>query len=300
MFAFGKARLYHADCFAWLDAHKPSSIHAVITDPPYGLVEYTEKELTKLRNGRGGVWRIPPSFDGHRRAPLPRFTVLDHDDLNTLHQFFSRFAAGLARVLVPGANVVVASNPLLSHIVAAAMAEGGLELRGHIARLTMTMRGGDRPKNAHREFDGVSVMPRSMWEPWVVLRKPLDGSVKDNLRKWKTGGFRRPSADRPFGDVIRSTPTPRAERMIAPHPSLKPQDFMRQLVRAALPLGAGTILDPFAGSGSTLAAANAVGYDSIGVEKDPAYVQMAVKAIPVLAALRATPTIIESQGSGAP
>src|SRR5205823_13911124 len=140
-------------------------------------------------------------------------------------------AASLMRAAVPGANVVVASNPLLSHLVASAMTTGGLEMRGYIVRLTMTMRGGDKPKNAHDEFEGVSVMPRSMWEPWVVLRRPLDGRVQDNLRKWMTGGFRRPGADKPFGDVIRSSPTPKAERKIAPHPSLKPQAFLRQIVR---------------------------------------------------------------------
>ena len=142
------------------------------------------------------------------------------------------------RVAVPGANVVVASNPLLVHIVASAMSEAGLELRGTIVRLTMTMRGGDRPKNAHAEFDDISVMPRSMWEPWVVLRKPLEGRVQDNLRKWKTGGFRRIGREKPFGDVIRSNPTPRSERLIAAHPSLKPQAFL-QVVRACLPLGEG-------------------------------------------------------------
>ena len=280
-----KSKLILAECFEWLAQCEPASIHAVVTDPPYGLVEYTEKEQLKLRKGRGGVWRIPPSFDGHRRAPLPRFTVLDKDDHEELHRFFKRFATLVTRAVVPGANIVVASNPLLSHIVASAMAEGGLELRGYIARLTMTMRGGDRPKNAHEEFDGVSVMPRSMWEPWVILRRPLEGRVQDNLRKWKTGGFRRLSAEQPFGDVIRSHPTPKAERKIAPHPSLKPQEFLRKLVRSALPLGEGVVLDPFAGSGSTLAAADAVGYASIGLEKDPAYFKMAAKAIPVLARL---------------
>jgi DNA modification methylase len=276
---YGKAALYHCDCFQWLEQREPSSIEGVVTDPPYGLVEYTEKEQLKLRNGKGGIWRIPPSFDGHQRAPLPRFTVLNAEDHKGLHVFFKRLAILLARVVVPGGNVVVASNPLLSHIVASAMAEGGLELRGYVARLTMTMRGGDRPKNAHDEFDGVSVMPRSMWEPWVVLRRPLEGRVQDNLRKWKTGGFRRPSADRPFGDVIRSNPTRSWEKDLAPHPSLKPQEFLRPLVRAVLPLGHGTILDPFAGSGSTLAAANAAGYRSIGLESDPEYVQMAKTAI---------------------
>ena len=150
----------------------------------------------------------------------------------------------------------------------------------------MTMRGGDRPKNAHQEFGGVTVMPRSMWEPWVLVRKPIEGRVQDNLRRWGTGGLRRPSEDRPFGDVIRSHPTQAAERAIAPHPSLKPQSFLRQVVRAALPLGDGVVLDPFAGSGSTLAAAQAVGYRSVGVEIDPHYVAVAKSAIGKLAALR--------------
>jgi len=294
------ATLYHADCFDWLSGCEANSIQAVVTDPPYGLAEYSEKELAKLRNGTGGgVWRVPPSFDGNKRAPLPRFTVLTDADRRQLYLRFRRIGALLARVTVPGANILVASNPLLAHIVASALAEGGLELRGYLARLTMTMRGGDRPKNAHHEFDGVSVMPRSMWEPWVVLRRPLDGRVQDNLRKWKTGGFRRPSAERPFGDVIRSSPTTKAERTIAPHPSLKPQAFLRQVVHAVLPLGEGVVLDPFAGSGSTLAAATAVGYRSIGVECDPRFVRIADAAIPKLARLAVTSPSLPANAVGA-
>lgn len=283
-FSFGKARLYHADCFAWLQRRPPNSIHAVVTDPPYGLFEYTPEQQAKLRLGRGGVWRIPPSFDGSARSPLPRFTVLSPRDLRTLDQFFHEWARLLIPVLVPGANVVVASNPLLSFIVAGALARAGLERRGELVRLVMTMRGGDRPKPAHAEFPGVSVMPRSMWEPWLLFRKPIEGRVQDNLRKWKAGGFRRPSEDRPFGDVISSSPTHKSERALAPHPSLKPQDFLRVVVRGVLPLGEGVVLDPFAGAGSTLAAAEAVGYESVGVEKDAYFFDLARKAVPKLAA----------------
>ena len=52
-------------------------------------------------------------------------------------------------------------------------------------------------------------------------------------------------------------------------------------------MGKGVVLDPFAGSGSTLAAAAAVGYEAIGIERDPEYVEIARAAIPPLAALRA-------------
>ena len=64
-----------SDVMKWLADLPENSIHAVVTDPPYGMVEYDEKNHAKLRKGRGGVWRIPPSFDGAKRKPLPRFTV---------------------------------------------------------------------------------------------------------------------------------------------------------------------------------------------------------------------------------
>ena len=292
-FAFQKSVLHHDDCLVWINRQPECSIHAVVTDPPYGLYEYTEEQQTKLRNGKGGVWRIPPSFDGNTRSPLPRFTTLDDRQLAEISDFFSEWASALMPALVPGANVIVASNPLVSHIVSMALSQSGLERRGEIIRLTMTMRGGDRPKGAHEEFSEVSVMPRSMWEPWLVFRKPLEGRVQDNLRKWRTGGFRRPQPDKPFGDVIPSAPTRAQERELAPHPSLKPQAFLRQIVRAVLPLGEGVILDPFAGSGSTLAAANAVGYGSVGVEKDRDYFLIAKEAIPKLTAY-AVMTAVES------
>jgi site-specific DNA-methyltransferase (adenine-specific) len=285
VFAHGGAKLFQADCLEWLAARGPLSIEAVVTDPPYGLVEYSEAEQNKLKAGRGGVWRIPPSFDGHQRSPLPRFTTLRQDDLDALVVFFGKWAGLLTPVLVPGAHVVVATNPLLSHLLSSALSGAGFERRGEIIRLVMTLRGGDRPKNAHLQFPEVSVMPRSMYEPWVVYRKPLDGRVQDNLRKWRTGGFRRPEQDKPFGDVIPSSPTQRREKAIAPHPSLKPQAFLRKIVRGVLPLGEGTVLDPFAGSGSTLAAAEAVGYASIGVESDETYVAMARNAIKALSRL---------------
>ena len=148
----------------------------------------------------------------------------------------------------------IASNPLVSHLTASAVCQAGFERRGEIIRLVTTLRGGDRPKNAHREFPDVTVMPRSRWEPWLMFRRPFDSTVRECLEQWGTGGLRRPDAQHPFSDVIASAPARPAERRLAPHPSLKPQAFLRQIVHAVLPLGEGVVLDPFAGSGSTLAA----------------------------------------------
>src|SRR5437870_12768539 len=88
--ASGLYSIHNADAFEWLANAPMNSIVAVVTDPPYGLVEYSDKELTKLKNGKGGIWRLPPSFDGCKRMPLPRFTVLTESDQKSLRDFSYR------------------------------------------------------------------------------------------------------------------------------------------------------------------------------------------------------------------
>jgi site-specific DNA-methyltransferase (adenine-specific) len=273
------------DCMDWLQERGENSVHAVVTDPPFGMREYMAHEVAKLRAGRGGVWRIPPKIGGSQRRPLPRFTVLSAQEVEAMSAFFYEWGRLIHRVLVPGGHVFIASNPLVSHAVFTSLAQAGLEKRGEIIRLVRTLRGGDRPKNAEEEFPNVSAMPRSCWEPWGLFRKPFEGTLADNLRKWWAGGLRRLSPDSPFPDVLVSGRTPEREREIAPHPSLKPQEFMRRIVWASLPLGKGIVLDPFAGAGTTLAAAEHFGYNSIGLEVDSEYAEMAKTAVPVLARL---------------
>lgn len=277
-----------ADALQWMTQRDENSIHAIVTDPPYALVEYDEKDHAKMRDGTGGVWRIPPSFDGSQRSPLPRFTVLTAKERERLNTFFKAFAFQAQRVLVPGGHLVIAANPLLSTTVFAACETSGMEKRGELIRIVKTLRGGDRPKNAEQEFNGVSVMPRSSWEPWGLFRKPIsESTVAANLRRWGTGGFRRVSDDEPFRDLFEAGPARDRERDLAPHPSIKPQRLMRYIVRGVLPLGTGLVYDPFSGSGSTLAAAANLGYSAVGTERDPIYFAMAEKAIPELSRVSA-------------
>ena len=188
--------------------------------------------------------------------------------------------------LVPGAHVCVAGHPMMQHLVQTALAEAGYEVRTAIMRLYFSFRGGDRPKNAEREFPEVCVTPKGAYEPWMLFRKPIgEKTVAENLRRWKTGGLRRLDTDKPLPDAIASGRTPDREEAIADHPCLKPQHFMRIVVRALLPMGERTVLDPFMGSGSTIAAADAVGYDAIGVELADSYFRLAQECIPRLGAL---------------
>jgi site-specific DNA-methyltransferase (adenine-specific) len=58
------------------------------------------------------------------------------------------------------------------------------------------------------------------------------------------------------------------------HPTVKPVDLMRHLVRLVTPTG-GTVLDPFLGSGSTALAAEMEGFAWIGIEREAEYVAIA-------------------------
>lgn len=109
-----KALVVHADCFEWMKLVSESSIHAVVTDPPYGVKEYEPDQLEKRTNGNGGIWRIPPSFDGHVRSPLPRFTALNNGERKQMKDYFSEWAKLVLRVIRPGGHVFVASNAFLS------------------------------------------------------------------------------------------------------------------------------------------------------------------------------------------
>lgn len=288
--SFTKSVVIHADCFEWLSEVPGDSIHAIVTDPPYGVKEYDPEQLEKRSNGNGGIWRIPPSFDGHTRSPLPRFTALNPKERERIQHYFYEWARLALRVLRPGGHVFLASNVFLSQIVFTAIVQAGFEFRGQVVRLVRTLRGGDRPKNAEDEFPDVCSMPRGCYEPWGIFRKPIpDGmTVSECLRLSQTGGLRRKQDGNPFEDVIESERTPQKERAIANHPSLKPQSFLRQIVYASLPLGEGIVLDPFMGSGSTIAAAEAIGYAAIGIEKYREYYLMSLQSIPALSSLYTT------------
>ncbi|MFP4189053.1 MAG: hypothetical protein ACLFR5_06570 [Halobacteriales archaeon] len=269
--------LHHGNAFEVMQEFEENSVHAVVTDPPYGVVEFETANVEKMRDGSGGVWRIPPELDGSKRKPLPRFTVLSEDDKGKLRDFFRSFGETVNDVLRPGGHVFVATTQLLMHEVSKQLDEAGLERRDVLVRETKTLRGGDRPKGAHEEYEMVSSMPRVWWEPWLVYRKPLEGRLRDNLAEWETGGLRRESAERPFTDPLEDGKTPKEERKIVAdahpeggdaHPSLKPQYLMRELCHAALPL--------------QKAAADALGYDCAGIEIDETFYEMAEEAVPKL------------------
>ncbi len=273
--------LIRGDCFEEIKLLENNSIHAVITDPPYGSIEFRPDQIEKMRSGKGGIWRLPPSFDSSTRKPLPRFSNLTPKEKIGIQDYFEKFAKILLPKVVPGGHIVISTQVLLSSRVQIGIENGGFEFRGQIIRVYKTMRGGDRPKFAEKVMKDLQVSLRGHHEPWLVFRRPLqDGLlVKDNIAKWNAGALKRIEEDKPFADVIYCGVTPKKEREISGHPTTKSQDLMRKLVRLVVLNDDNLILDPFMGSGSTIAAAKFLGISSIGIEIDAGFFENAENSI---------------------
>jgi len=71
----------------------------------------------------------------------------------------------------------------------------------------------------------------------------------------------------------------KAERNGSTHPTVKPLKLMEYLIKLIMPPTNGLILDPFAGSGTTIVAATRLGYNSIGIELEEEYCNIAIKRV---------------------
>lgn len=78
--------------------------------------------------------------------------------------------------------------------------------------------------------------------------------------------------------LMRSIQRVRSEHGRAVHPTQKPTGILRPLIEFSVP-AEGLVLDPFAGSGSTLVAAREIGRRAIGVEAREDYCEAAVKRL---------------------
>lgn len=111
---------------------------------------------------------------------------------------------------------------------------------------------------------------------WSRTHEPITFGVYTASRANRDRGDGRLAARLRRGSVIR---VPRVHsRQCRRHPTEKPVGLMRQLVEASTCLGE-TVLDPYAGSGSTLVAAVLSGRRAVGIEIDSGYTQTTIERL---------------------
>lgn len=299
-------QLVEADALELLPRLPKNCVHAVVTDPPYGIGFHDE------------------DWDG---SAIHAALGPGHGQLGAGEAFerFSCLWANLClQLLKPGGHLLSFGAPRTFHRLVAGIEDAGFEIRDQV----MWAYGQGIPKSRRLE-GGLATGLKPAYEPVVIARKPFAGTTAANLRRHGTGALNIDAArvprtgtpgywpanlvlshapDCPAALIdggssapsrfFFSTKASHAEREagceqlpVCPtriytgrhhrprlvhnlHPTVKPRAVMAWLVRLAVPEG-GVVLDPFCGSGSTGIAAVTEGRRFLGIEREGRYIDIA-------------------------
>ena len=330
--------LHHGDCRDVMATMDASSVDAIVTDPPYGIgfmgkdwdhgvpgVEFWREALRVAKPGAhllafGGTrtfhrlavaiedsgWEIRDCVMWVYGSGFPK----SHDVSKAIDK-----AAGAVRE-------VVGSYKGASNIGTGSTNSYITTERGKATDVSVTAPATD----AARQWSGWGTALKPAWEPILVARKPLCGTVAETMLEHGTGGINidgcRAGARWPanvvhdgvmheHGRYFYCAKASRADRndgcddmalrddvgvyhmrqgahaiangmATTPrhnhHPTVKPTELMRYLVRLVTPPG-GVVLDPFCGSGSTGRGAILEGMSFIGIDLDADYLEIARRRI---------------------
>ena len=189
-FLDSRVTLHPGDCRDVLKTLADNSIDAGVTDPPYALVSigkrFGAENAAPAQEGATGVYmRASAGFMGKSWDTGEAAFAVD-------------FWREVWRVLKPGAHLVAFGGTRTHHRIWCAIEDAGFEVRDTL----MWVYGSGFPKS-HDAGNGWGTALKPAWEPIILARKPLIGTVVENVARWGTGainvgGCRVPAEARPL------------------------------------------------------------------------------------------------------
>lgn len=237
-------------------------VDAVVTDPPYHLTSIVKRfgkvgSAPAKHGADGAAARLSKGFVGK---------VWDDGDI----AFRPETWASVRDVMQPGARLLAFGGTRTWHRLTCAIEDSGLIIEDCIMWVFS---------------QGLSLSKTRLkpaWQPIVMARK--DGKVqKLNIEECRTEEGRYPADLIHDGqdEILRyfyCAKAGKTDRAGSSHATVKPLALMRYLCRLVTPPG-GFVLDPFAGSGTTLQAAREEGFQAIGIEREDEYVRDIVRRL---------------------
>lgn len=268
--AFGGSRTWHRlavaiedagfeirDSIAWLyGSGFPKSVD---------VAKAIDKQAGHWRGRAGAVESRNPAMSGSNYARTPKGEPVTEDA-----QAWEGWGTGLKPAFEP---IIIARKPFRGTVADNVLEHGTGAINIDASRVGDEVRvdppGATNPRTAMGDGRRDDAEPRVVVGRWPT-NVALDGGQAEALDA-ETGGAARffpvfkyqskaPKRERPEVDGVK-------------HSTVKPLGLMRWLVRLVTPPG-GVVLDPFAGSGTTLEAASLEGFDAVGIEASPEYLPL--------------------------
>lgn len=235
----GRAVLWHGDCLSALAQLPAESVDVVFADPPYFL-------------SNGGT-----TCQSGRRVPVDKGRWDKSQGIEQNHEFNRAWLEACRRVMRTNATIWISGTAHVIYSVGFGLQQLGFRLLNEIVwekpnpppnlscryftHSTETVLWAARGEKSRHYFD------------YPAMRKRNGG------KQMKT--------------VWRMTAPGKREKVHGKHPTQKPLELLDRILVASCPPG-GRVLDPFNGSGTTGVAAVALGLSYVGVDRDPAFLEL--------------------------
>lgn len=280
------------DCIEVMQQLPENCTAACITDPPYNYEfigrkwnhDEITRRVTRVKQSKTLVKNIPygsglaGGVRNERWYERVRANILEYEE------WCYRWGRELFRISKNGALVLVFnSTRSVAHVQTA------LERAGFYARDIMVWRrhsgipkGLNFAKKLQQkgdpsagQWEGWHSALRGEWEAICVLQKPLTNNYLETVETNGIGLFHA-ERERGFQSNIIEGFGKNTSQVGDVHCTVKPLELMKFLVELVVPHQPGQmILDPFAGTGTTLLAAKETGRDFLGIEINPHYCEVA-------------------------
>jgi site-specific DNA-methyltransferase (adenine-specific) len=286
------------DCLRLLGSVPSESIHLIASDIPYGIGADEWDVLHSNSNsallGASPAQQKAGAVFSKRGKPLNGWSEADRKIAREYYEWCASWASEWLRVLTPGASAFVFAGRRLQHRCVAALEDAGFTFKDMLAWL--------RPRAPHRaqrmsviferrgDLEGAEAWDgwrvgnlRPRFEPilWFVKPYPIGTTIADNALRYGVGGFDQESWVRYAGSHDNWLEADFAPGEAGLHPTQKPVRLMEALISLASRPDQ-IVLDPFAGSGTTLVAAQNLGRSFIGFETDSKFADVARRRLSTL------------------
>ena len=285
------------DCIEVLKGIDPEYIACCITDPPYNYEfigkNWDESEINRRINHVQGksstlVKNIPYGSGLAGGVRNKRWYEKNRKNIIDYQKWIELWGSELFRVMKPGAYVLVFNSTRTVAHVQVALENAGFYARDIIVwrRHSGIPKGINMKKKLEKmgegdaaNWEGWHSCLRNEWEAIAVLQKPLINNYFETVKKYHVGLFHAQSESGFQSNIIENIKRD-VQDDYNTHPTVKTLELMERLIKLTTPKGYGNIiLDPFAGSGTTLLAAKRLGIDYLGIEINKNYIEIAEKRL---------------------